>query len=247
MKKTLNMKIKKLALCGGLLALASLSAQAGVSLSVDSSTTLSSSSWSGSPALSMYNPNSGNSVDGNVTDGIFFKPSTAFTLGAFEFWAANGGSGASSIGNYNLSLYDLGASFSLPAGNPLYTLTGSEVDLFSAGLNVTTTANLQFDVLNFSGADQVALNAGDSYLMLISKASGDNLVMERGPGTANQALGLATVVPGAGVAINNVPVGANRTPIASFYAAPVPEPTSMALLGLGALIGTSVIRRRSGK
>lgn len=192
----------------------------------------------------MMNPNQNNSVDGNVSDGIFFKPGTSFTLGAFEFYSASIGASAG-IGTYNLSLYDLGASFTLPASSPLYTFTGSEVNLFSGGLSFTTTTSDQFDVLNFSGADQVSLTAGNSYLLLMTVASGNNMVLARGPITANQALGLNSVVVGAnGTVLNNVPAGANRTPIAAFYAAPVPEPSTLALFGMGALAGLWCIRRR---
>ncbi|HEU5395984.1 MAG TPA: PEP-CTERM sorting domain-containing protein [Verrucomicrobiae bacterium] len=229
--------IQAFTLCGSFLLAISLPTLADVSLSVDSSVTLgSSSSWTGGPVLSMLNPNQNTSVDGNVTDGIIFRPSTGFTLGSFEFYGANGGPGANSIGTYNLSLYDLGSSFTLPATSPLYTFTGSEVDLFSSGLNFTTTANTQFDVLNFSGADQVSLTAGDSYLMVFTTVSGGNLVIARGGPTANQVLGLATTAPSSGVALNNVPAGANRTPVAAFYAAPVPEPSSLALVGAGAVL-----------
>lgn len=242
-------QIKPLALCGSLLALASVSSFAGVTLSLDSSVTVGigtgSSAWSGSPALVMLNPNQQNSVDGNVSGGIFFKPSTGFTLGAFEFYGANGGAGASSIGTYNLGLYDLGSGFTLPAASPLYTFTGSELNLFSGGLNFTTTINNTNNVLTFSGADQVSLTGGDSYLMLFTKSSGDNLVFARGAITPNQALGVNTVVVGAnGTVLNNVPAGANRTPVAAFYAA-VPEPSAVALLGVGSLIGLFVLRRKN--
>jgi hypothetical protein len=192
----------------------------------------------------MLNPNQNTSVDGNVTDGVIFKPGSAFTLGAFEFYAANGGTGSSSIGTYSLGLYDLGASFTLPGASPLYTFTGSELDLFSGGLSFTTTANVQFEVLNFSGVDQVSLNAGDTYLMTISKTSGDNLIFARGGTTANQALGVATTAPANGVALNNVPAG-QRTPVAAFYAASVPEPSTFALTGLGAAALLAFRRRRA--
>ena len=105
-------------------------------------------------------------------------------------------------------------------------------DMFSGGLSFTTTANNQFNVLTFSGADQISLNAGNSYLMVFSKTSGDNLAFARGGPTTDQALGVAASLPGSGVALNNVPAG-QRTPVAAFYAAPVPEPSSLALVGAG--------------
>jgi hypothetical protein len=240
-------RIGILGLSTSFLAAACMSSYASVSLSTDSSVTLgSSTSWSGSPALSMLNPNQNTSVDGNITDGVFFKPGSSFTLGAFEFYGANGGTGSSSIGTYNLSLYDLGSSYTIPANNPIYTFSGSELNLFSPGLNFTTTANNQFNVLSFLDTDQVSLNAGDTYILAFSKASGDNLIFARGGPTANQALGVGTTAPGvAGTALNDVPAG-QRTPVAAFYAAsPVPEPSTFALVGMGAAALLTLRRRRA--
>jgi hypothetical protein len=238
----MKQQIKKSVLCGSLLALASFASHAGVSLSIDNSVTLgSSTAWSGTPAISMLNPNQNTSVDGNVSDGIIFKPTTSFILGAFEFYSAGIGNG-SGIGTYNLSLFNLGSGYTIPGASPIYTFSGSEVNLFTPGLNFTTATTDQFNVLTFSGADQVSLNTGDSYLLLMTTSSGNNMVLARGGTTANQALGVNNVVVGAnGTVLNNVPAG-QRTPIAAFYA--VPEPTAATLFGIGAAL-LFVLRRKN--
>jgi len=223
----------------------SASAYAGVILSIDSVTTQTSTDWSGSPAgtlaQSISTPSSQNSQDGGVSSGIIFKAGSSFTLGAIEIdqTGYTGGSGV-----FNLFLYDLGSSYVLPGANPVYTFTGSEVNLFSAGMNVTLANARQFDVFTFSGFDNVSMNSGDSYAFLLVAADGiSSLGWDRGAITPNQDIAVNSVVVGAaGTVLNNGGTGANRTPVAAFFA--VPEPSSLALLGLGALAGLGFIRRR---
>ena len=163
--------------------------------------------------------------------GIIFKAGSSFTLGAIEIDEAT----LTGAGNFNLFLYDLGSSYVLPGSSPVYTFTGSESDLLNAGDNVTLTSARQFDVFTFSGADNVSMNSGDSYLFDLVATDGSSLLWDRGPITANQDIAVNTVVVGgAGTVLNNGGTGANRTPIAAFFAASaVPEPASMALCGLG--------------
>jgi len=228
-----------------LLATACLSSYAGVSLSIDSVTTQASTSWGGSPAgplaQSISTPNTQNSQDGGVSSGVIFKAGSSFTLGATEIDEAflTGG------GNFNLVMYDLGASYSLPATSPVYTFTGSEVNLFTPGLNVTLTSANQFDVFLFSGADKISINSGDSYWFGLVATDGSSLTWERGPITANQDIAVnSVVVGGAGTVLNNGGTGANRTPVAAFFAAtPVPEPSAFALFGTG-IAALLAFRRR---
>ena len=235
---------KVLVLCSGILLMASAS-YASINLSIDSTTTQSSTSWSGSPAgtlaQSIDTPNLQNSQDGGVSSGIIFKAGSSFTLGAVEIDEAF----LTGAGNFNVVMYDLGSSYALPGTSPVYTFTGSESDLLSAGDNVhlTSGSSAQFDVLTLSG-ESVSINSGDSYWFGLVATDGSVLTWERGPITANQdiAVNSSVAVGGAGSVLNNGGTGANRTPIAAFFA--VPEPVSMAFCGLG-LAAVVLLRRRS--
>src|SRR6266540_4053185 len=98
-------QIRILGLSTSLLAAACMSSYAGVTLSIDSVTTQTSTSWSGSPAgplaQSISVPNTQNSFDGGVSSGVIFKAGSSFTLGAVEIDQASLTGG----GNFNLVLY----------------------------------------------------------------------------------------------------------------------------------------------
>jgi hypothetical protein len=237
----MNMNVKNLAVSCGLLALGSLSTHAGVSFSIDGTTTTSSSTFPGTPAITFDNPNGGTSVDGNLVNAFLFQATSSFNLGAIEF-AGNIGTSQNDL----VSLYDLGSSVPIPpaSGSTYYSITGANVDLLSAGLNVNIqTSGQQFIDLTFSGVDQVALNSGDFYaLELANNSGGANMLVARGAdATTTEAFALGTALTGART---EVPAGV-RNPVAAIFAVTsVPEPTAMTLLGLGALVGTFAIRRR---
>jgi PEP-CTERM motif len=236
----MNTNITKLVLCSGLLALASLPSQAGVSFSIDGTTTTSSTVFPGTPALTFDNPNAGTSVDGNLVNAFVFQAQSSFNLGAIEF-AGNIGTSQ----NNSVVLYDLGSSLAIPpsSGSTYYSITGGNVDLLSSGLNVNIqTSGQQFIQLSFSGVDQVSLNSGDFYaLELDNNSGGANMLVARGAdATTTEAFALGTALTGPRT---EVPAGV-RNPVAAIFAAgAVPEPSSMALLGLGALAGVYKLRR----
>jgi hypothetical protein len=157
-----------------------------------------------------------------------------------------GGGGAST---YQPFLFDLGTGYTFNANgstfNPsLYT------DLFSA---VTATPPafgsgnfLEFDL---TGSDAVTLNVGDTYAFGLLNTSGTpDFAFLRSSGTqpdpngapfqilTGGLTGTSATVPGYGGGPRNLFVG--------IYTVTVPEPTSMALLGLGSLVGLMVLRRK---
>lgn len=160
----------------------------------------------------------------------------------------NGGGGAST---YQPFLFDLGTGYTFNANgstfNPsLYT------DLFSA-VTVTPPAlgSANFLEFNLSGSDAVTLNVGDTYAFGLLNTSGTpDFSFQRSNGTQADPNGAPFQILSGGLSGTSATVpgygGGPRNLFVGVYTTAVPEPGSMALLSLGALIGTFMVRR-SGK
>jgi hypothetical protein len=208
--------------------------------------------------------NSGNASAG-VANNIFsqtFTPTTTFTLGAFSIYAAGGPVTGTSVHLFQVT--------SLPAGLPggWATTGGFNVlqncntnDMFNPGNTgsgltfnyggVATQNYLEFDL---GAASHVTLTAGASYAFEIwapSSTVANSLFWRRGAdfyvngniyGANAAGAGYAADGTQLGVSMNNV-AGGVRDGALALYA--VPEPSAMALLGLGTLVGANFLRRRN--
>ncbi|MFO1487694.1 MAG: PEP-CTERM sorting domain-containing protein [Verrucomicrobiota bacterium] len=226
------------------------SAQAGVSFST--SPTI--SSWLGTPAyVSLSNANLGGASVAQGTPGITgsygllaetFTPSSTFQLDSFSILLA-----VNNASTYQIHLYDLGPAGTVPVGASASYSAGT--DLFS-GLTISpsTSSGAVQGIFSLSGADQVTLNAGEQYAIELwtpSAAGSAGITWYRSASAATPDPGGQMFSGGdaAGLRqtlnLNGQAGGAPRTGALALYAV-VPEPTSLSLLGLGAM--ALVIRRR---
>jgi len=143
------------------------------------------------------------------------------------------------------------ASWTAQAGvsAPLDSSSGSV--LLSPALNVSLTAPnnpVQSGLFAFSGADQISLAAGNTYLMTSPEISGGSLNLDYAAIGGSSNPNAVTPDPASdssaftsGFAMNNVPPG-QGLPVVTSNGASLPEPSSIALIGGGiALLGA--IRR----
>jgi hypothetical protein len=252
--------IRMLAICGGVLAVAGLTASVQASVS-EAEAGGAGGSWAVTPtylAVSGTAPNSFATPEGNwaatagggingqgaLSESFQLNSGQAGTLSSIQF--VLGGAATT----FNLELYDLG-TYTAPAGSATY-YPGSQVDLLSSGLQFTYGASVvgaNEVVLTFSGADAVTLNANDYYVFQLDPVthggSGGTVQWYRGSSTQT---GLGQMYREGQFNTDNTQMGALNGGIrnASFAltTTPAPEPTTLALAGLGGLASLVALRRK---
>jgi hypothetical protein len=216
-------------------------------------------SWIGTPNFNTYanptplnNPNGAFSAEGNYGTG-----GAGFGGLAQGFYLTSGGtldniqiSLSGGANTFNIHLYDVGPFSSYVQGgsatvNPVSN-GGTAVDLLSSGLAFTYNGGaagaLNVAQLVFSGADAVSLLANEYYVFAIEPTTSAATFWSRGGGSTTGLYGQGyrltqfTAAPGQYGAING---GVREFGLA----VTVPEPGSMALLGLG--LAALFIRRKA--
>lgn len=229
------------------------------------STSMTTSSYLGSPLYASVAASAATTAQGNASLGAgaanfvlseTFTAGSSYTLGQI---AILGGVSAANT-TLSLHLYDVTGGSGVSGANLLgsggFYFPGT--DLFGGGSGLSFTVGptgeqqYVFSLSNGSTSDQVSLISGDVYALEIwtpAAVGQNNFQWFRGGSVATdgQMLGShdsLTSVSRNTIAALGLAGGAPRTASLALYAAaPVPEPATMALLGLGAL-GALVIRRR---
>ena len=207
--------------------------------------------WSGTPtfetvaapAFATTEENFGTSPANGLAQ--TFSLSTPGILSTIQFGDAGGPSGTFT---YGIALYDLGA-VQTPATSASFTAGTS---LLPAADSATTFLTYTFasgadnvSKLTFSGADAITLQANEYYAFDIITSTANPNTSTWGPsrGGATGFTGGQLFRASGATTFGAINGGVREMDFALTTTA-VPEPASMTLLGLSALVGTFMIRRR---
>ena len=250
--KTSNKQIA--ALCGGVAATMVLCgmAQAQITFTSGGSTT----AWSGTP---LYTSLANSALSGATTGqgdqtitgtyGLMaetFTPSSSFTLTSFDILL--GVNGITSP-TYQVNLYNLGPAGTVSVSSSAATYTpGTSLFPDNTVTFSGTVGGPAQGTFTLDAADQVTLSAGEEYALEIWNPSADGsagIVWYRAstadPG-GQMFSGADATLARETLAAAGQAGGAPRTGSLALYGTPIPEPSSLALIGSGmALLG--VMRR----
>jgi hypothetical protein len=251
-------KIRTFAICGGILAAAGLntSVQAAISEAENNGIT-----WLGTPtylvaagatAASFTVAENNYNAGGAGGAGGFGALSQSFTLSSGQAGTLSSIQLvlSGSANTFDVELIDLGAYpvSGYPATSASYNPT-SLGSILSAGAKFTYAGtagnNANVVQLTFSGADAVNLNAGELYAFQIDPTTApatQTVWFRANLGGLGQEYRMNQFTSGSGVmgALN----GATRDASFALTIAPAPEPTTLALAGLGGLASLVALRRK---
>jgi hypothetical protein len=230
----------------GVLAAGALTAQATISDYYGMGST-----WSGAPSFETVAAPTFAAAEGNFGGtgnnglGQTFSLTTGGTLSSIQIGLA----GAPAT-TYGIALYDLGIAPPVPTTSSSFTV-GS--DLLSSGAAVTSFSmgaftGSQVANLAFSGADAVTLSANEYYMFVLmtgTAATASSTIQWTRGGSAG-----ATFTGGQFFRANSGSTGfgalngAIRQGDFALTVTAVPEPASIALMGLATLAGVMFIRRK---